>query len=99
MSTVFTEHHHSLRSRILAIAESREVGFQEFRPEVTESTVLCLSNFCMPIAADCGARFSRQARTLHGFQQFDRRSLPESTTARVPISRSRRSFVKAPQLC
>jgi hypothetical protein len=45
MSAVFTEHHHSLRSRILAMAEGREAGLQKFHPEVTESTVLCLSNF------------------------------------------------------
>jgi hypothetical protein len=45
MSAVFTEYHHSSRSLILAIAEAREAGLQKFHPELTESTVLCLSNF------------------------------------------------------
>jgi hypothetical protein len=53
MSAVFTEHHHSLQSLILAMAEGHQDELQEFRSEVTESTVLCLSDFCMPITADC----------------------------------------------
>jgi hypothetical protein len=69
MSAVFTEHHHSLRSLILAMAEGHQDGLQEFRSEVTESTVLCLSNFCMPITADCEG-CSDAARTLHRFQRF-----------------------------
>jgi hypothetical protein len=61
MPALFIEGCHPFHSLILAIAKGLEVVLRSFHPEATHAAVLCLSNFCMPVAAGCGALLSRPA--------------------------------------